>query len=287
MARSRNMQKLTDEVKDDHSGVTIYGVGDEAHKLRPSAHNEDDTKGSKPNQEDSDTKPEHRGIDVMVGKAFTKSDGDALVGHLLKYHKDRLNGIIWYGKQWWRSTGFKEQPRTTDQHKDHVHIEGVASDDDNTAPWLAGGSGGGMAVALNAMFCAKGDQGEVVQFWQVALNQCGFGPITEDGDYGPATATAVGKARKAMGSKVLDGAVIDAHAANQILISFVRHWQVATPGPVGPNGATGPQGPQGPAGVNGKNGEPGPAGVAGPPGRDGLLVLPEVVTIQAQIQQPS
>lgn len=279
MARARNVQKLGDEVKAKHPGVVVYGVGDEAHKTRPSAHNEDDTRGSKPNQEDSDTKPEHRAIDVMVGKAFTKADGDALVGHLLKYHKGRLNGIIWYGKQWWRSTGFKEQPRTTDQHKDHVHIEGVASDDDNAASWFSGGSGGGIGVAINAMFCAKGDQGEVVQFWQVALKQAGYYTGAEDGDYGDLTAKAVGLARKAVNSSVTDGLVIDAHAANQILIAFVRHWQLS--------GVVGPQGPQGPAGPAGKNGERGPAGVAGPPGRDGLLVLPEVLTIQAHIQQPS
>lgn len=100
---------------------------------------------------------------------------------------------------------------------------------------LTGSSG--VSMAINAMFCAQGDKGEVVQFWQVALKQAGFYKGAEDGDYGPATAAAVGAARKAVGSAITDGKVIDAHAANQILIHFVRHWQ--TKAPEAPTGGTG------------------------------------------------
>lgn len=285
MARAKNLQALTSNVQRKYPGVVIYGIGDAAHRLRTSDHNEDDTPGSKAAQSDGDTTKEHRAIDIMIGKAFNKAAADALVAALLAdpAARARIWYIIWNGYEWSRSTGWKKIRRGAgeDQHTDHIHISSWAADDENGAAWPAV-NGGGLQAMINAMFCAKGDQGEVVQFWQVALKQCGYYTGVEDGIYGDGTAKAVGLARKAVNSSVTDGMVIDAHAANQILIAFVRHWQL--PGVTGPKGATGPQGPQGVAGPAGRNGDPGPAG---PPGRDGLLVLPEVVTIQAQIRQPS
>lgn len=132
---------------------------------------------------------------------------------------------------------------------------------------------------MESIFCAKDDEGEIVQFWQVALKQCGFYDGAEDGDYGPATAAAVGAARKSVGSSVTDGLVIDAHAANQILIRFVRHWQTQpSAGPAGKDGAPGRDG------APGKDGAPGRDGTNG---RDGMLILPETITLEAQIKPAS
>lgn len=259
------MQSLTNDVRREWPGVVVYGIGDAAHKLRASDHNEDDTSGSKAAQSDPDGRAEHRAIDVMIGSKFTKSDGDALVEHLLKHHKGRLYGLIWNGWQWWRSTGFKKQARTDDPHRDHVHISGWAADDENAAGWLAA-EGSTATGGWASMFSKLGDKGENVQFAQVILKQCGFYGGAEDGDYGPQTAAAVGAARKALGSSVTDGGVVDAHALNQILIHFVRRWA--------PAGGQGPAGPAGPAGARGPAGERGPAGAQGPAGKDGALVMP-------------
>src|SRR5688572_30450143 len=81
--RARNMQSLTDAVKRRHPGVVIYGIGDDAHKLRTSDHNEDDTAGSRAAQTDADSNPEHRAIDIMLGPAFSVADAYDLIGDLL------------------------------------------------------------------------------------------------------------------------------------------------------------------------------------------------------------
>lgn len=136
--RAENMQELTDEIKDRHPGVVIGGIGDPAHKLRTSDHNEDDTAGSKAAQTDADTKPEHRAIDVMLGSAFTKADAYELIDELVGDAADRvrLRYIIFNGEIWSRSNGWKKADFDGDPHTDHVHLSGDAADDENTRPWL-------------------------------------------------------------------------------------------------------------------------------------------------------
>ncbi|MET7867990.1 hypothetical protein [Micromonospora taraxaci] len=139
MARAANMQALTNDVRREWPGVVVYGIGDKAHQSRASDHNEDDTPGSKAAQSDPDGRPEHRAIDIMIGPKFTKADADALVKRVLADPKarGRLYGVIWHGSQWWRSTGWVRQARTSDPHNDHVHFSGLAADDENTASWPA------------------------------------------------------------------------------------------------------------------------------------------------------
>jgi hypothetical protein len=134
------MQALTDAVKRRWPGVVIYGIGDEAHKLHPSDHNEDDTPGSMAAQSDADNNPEHRAIDVMLGPAFTKQDGDELVSNLLRdpAARARLQNVIWYGHIWSRSWGWTRRDYTgSDPHTNHPHISGWAGDDENAADWPA------------------------------------------------------------------------------------------------------------------------------------------------------
>ena len=136
--RAKNMQVLTDDIKADKPGVVIYGIGDEAHKLRISDHNEDDTPGSRAEQSDSDNVPEHRAIDAMLGPAFSKTDADQLVARMLADHAAllRLHYIIWHGFIYMISgTTYSKQDHSSDPHNDHVHFSGLASDDENTAHW--------------------------------------------------------------------------------------------------------------------------------------------------------
>ena len=134
------------------------------------------------------------------------------------------------------------------------------------------------------MFSKLGDSGENVQFVQVALNQCGFGPLTEDGDYGPGTSAAILKMRKAVGSAVTSGDVMDAHALNQLFIHLIRRWQLKTPGPEGPAGPPGAPGAPGAPGQPGAPGTPGAPGEPGQPGRDGVLILPERIVLEATVK---
>lgn len=137
--RAKNMQALTNDIKTRHPGVVIYGIGDEAHKLAQSDHNEDDTPGSRPAQHDADNVPEHRAIDVMVGPKFTKDDCNRLVANLVNdaSARSRLYYIIWNGRIWSRSNNWVPQPFFDDPHYDHGHFSGWAADDENGAGWPA------------------------------------------------------------------------------------------------------------------------------------------------------
>jgi hypothetical protein len=139
--RSINMQVLTGQIKGMWPGVTIYGIGDAAHQLASSDHNEDDTPGSRAAQSDADNVREHRAIDVMINTGtFTKSAADTLVERLVgrPANRARMTLIVWYGHQWRRSRGWIKEIRATDGHWDHPHISGYAPDDENPAPWDIG-----------------------------------------------------------------------------------------------------------------------------------------------------
>lgn len=138
--RAKNMQALTDDTKRRHPGVVIYGIGDEAHQLRTSDHNEDDTEGSKAAQSDADSNPEHRAIDVMLGAAFTKTQAYAYIADILADPSalKRLYYLIFDGNIWSRSNGWKRIDFDgADQHTDHIHVSGWAADDENAAGWPA------------------------------------------------------------------------------------------------------------------------------------------------------
>lgn len=137
--RAKNMQALTDDTKRRHPGVVIYGVGDDAHKLRYSDHNEDDTEGSKAPQSDADNVPEHRAIDVMLGAAFSKAQALAYIADLLADPAalKRLYYLIFNGSIWSRSNNWVRQDFDGDPHTDHIHVSGWAADDENAAPWPA------------------------------------------------------------------------------------------------------------------------------------------------------
>lgn len=133
------MQRLTEQEKAKHPGVVIYGIGDEGHKRSPSDHNEDDTPGSKAEQQDADDNPEHRAIDVMIGPSFTVADAWALVVALvtLAANQARLKYVIFDGWIWRRNGGWVREVYTqADKHRDHVHVSGLAADDENGADWV-------------------------------------------------------------------------------------------------------------------------------------------------------
>jgi hypothetical protein len=135
--RAKNMQKLTDQTKSKYPGVTVYGIGDAAHKQQSSDHNEDDTPGVRTPQTDSDNQPEHRAIDVMLGSSFSRSQANAYVKDLVTKPENqrRLSLVIFDGYEYSKRTGFTKVARSTDKHEDHVHASGLASDDDNTEDW--------------------------------------------------------------------------------------------------------------------------------------------------------
>lgn len=137
--RSENMIVLTGQAKEESPGTIVYGIGDAAHKLSASGHNEDDTPGSRPEQEDPDTKPEHRAIDIMLGRTFTYAVAWLFVAAMvsLKVNQDRLLYVIFDGWIWRRNGGWRKEVYTgSDKHRDHVHLSGNWPDDDNRSRWV-------------------------------------------------------------------------------------------------------------------------------------------------------
>lgn len=143
MVRAAGMQVLTRQIQAAHPGVTVYGIGDEAHKLQMSGHNEDDTPGVRAEDQDADSIPEHRAIDVMIGPAFSAADADVLVAALVHSELDRkakgqpprLIYINWGMRQWSRSIGWASRDNSDDPHTDHVHISGEADADADITNW--------------------------------------------------------------------------------------------------------------------------------------------------------
>lgn len=136
--RSLSMQALANDFFRIYPGIVIYGVGDEAHKLRPSDHNVDDTPGSKPAQEDDDDIPEYRAIDVMLGRAFTRSQALAVIAEILAdpENRARLRYINFLTMQWHMRNNFEQRPNTSDPHPTHIHFSGLASKDEIATRWL-------------------------------------------------------------------------------------------------------------------------------------------------------
>lgn len=220
--RARNMQALTDAIKRRYPGVVIYGIGDKAHKKRVSGHNEDDTPGVRAELQDSDSVPEHRAIDVMLGPHFSKSDGDALVSALVSSAeaRNRLYYVIFYRYIWSRSHGWERRPYDGDNpHTDHVHISGWAADDENGSDWPMVGAPGSRPISkpqpstdwtvqliMSLPLLKRGSRGEDVQTWQAILTARGHG-TKMDGIFGPDTEKKTKALQRQYGAEYIDGIV--------------------------------------------------------------------------------
>lgn len=256
------MQALTNDLQREFPGVVIYGKGDAAHQLTVSGHNEDDTSGVKSELQDSDSIPEHRAIDIMLGSAFTKADGDKLVNALVAdpAARSRIYYIIWYRHEWSRTRGWIRVDYTgSNPHTDHVHVSGWAADDANTSGWPAVSNGGG-----NELFCNKGQQGENVRALQVRLKNLGFNPGAIDGDYGNGTTVALKAACLAANpTTTASGEAYDAYTMFYVDMLMAKKYGGFMPG------------------TKGDKGDPGKDGVDG---RDGVLILPERLTFEATVR---
>lgn len=135
--RARGMQKLTDQIKAKRPGVTIWGIGDEAHKKRISGHNEDDTPGVRAEDQDADNIPEHRAIDVKIDSKFSHTDAKNLYDDLgtNPSNQSRLLYVIYNGRIRSRSRGWTDRPYDGDPHTGHVHVSGEADADENVSDW--------------------------------------------------------------------------------------------------------------------------------------------------------
>lgn len=244
--RALSMQALTRQLQERHPGIVIGGIGDAAHKLEASGHNEDDTAGVRAEDQDDDSIPEHRALDPMLGPSFTKADADALVADLVgnEANRSRLLYVIFNRKIWSRSRGWAVRDYTgSNPHTDHVHVSGEADADGNTSDWVLSG----FSTGDDDMFCGYGDQGsrkvEAYQRLLLVLDPGCLPRFGADGGFGDETA---GAGAQLVGG---DGRTYGPAEYAALMVKI---------GALGGGGTPGPQGPPGPVGPQGEPGVPGP-----------------------------
>ena len=218
--RAANMQALTNDMMRRYPGMTIYGIGDAAHKLSPSDHNEDDTPGSLSEQTDADNVPEHRAIDCMLTAGFTHQEADSLVQRVVAdpTSRRRLHYVIWNRHIWEADAGWQMLNYDGDNpHTDHVHFSGLASNDEDASGWpvvFASSGSGPVAPRLRRPWPAYMRPGHYfglitgpneshggyyaseqpdVRAIQERLNAIGYNCGAVDGIFGPKTKAAVSR----------------------------------------------------------------------------------------------
>lgn len=138
--RTRSLSALTADILRWWPGATVWGKGDPAHQASTSDHNEDDTPGSKSEQADADSLPEHRALDVpRQGPFKNMAELRVLRARLTDRpaNRARLRYVILEQNIWRKRNGWKREDYGGEFH-DHLHASQDVADDDNGAGWDIG-----------------------------------------------------------------------------------------------------------------------------------------------------
>lgn len=137
--RTKSLDALTRDFQRLEPGVTVWGKGDAAHQSSTSDHNEDDTPGSRAEQQDADSVPEHRAIDVPVLGPMTMAKLRVYRARLTDRpaNRARLRYVILEQTIWSRNNGWAPRPYGGEFHN-HLHASQDVADDNNGAPWDIG-----------------------------------------------------------------------------------------------------------------------------------------------------
>lgn len=112
-------------------------IGDTAHQGSKSGHNPDDTPGSKPEREDSDTIAEVRAADVTEDLR-SEITMEMVIQRILvtPSERDRLIYIIFNRRIWQKANGWREEHYSgSDPHDTHAHLSGDPASDNDAGPW--------------------------------------------------------------------------------------------------------------------------------------------------------
>lgn len=123
-------------------------IGDRRHQLSPSAHNPDDTPGSRPESEDADSIAEVRGLDVdkdLLPPAGSQVTMQETLDRIIRTERDRrrLKYVIFKRRVvsanagWFKANGdINWRPYSGDNtHDEHAHFSGNPLYDNDNAPW--------------------------------------------------------------------------------------------------------------------------------------------------------
>lgn len=226
-------------------------IGDTAHQLSVSDHNDDEV-GKVPIR-DADSRHEVHAYDADVDLREPGLSMEKVVQHILARCRSgaekRLRYIIFNRRIWEASNGWRQRTYSgANAHDKHAHFSASyeTAREADTSSWHLDELGGD-----DDMLVKKGDSGEEVRLWQFILGDLGYSVGAVDGDYGPATEAAVNAHRASLGQGPTTS-ITGWHAFVLLRALAAKHA-----GEPGPAGARGPQGPAGP------KGDPGPAGPAG------------------------
>jgi hypothetical protein len=143
VTNSRNAQALENSIQKAWPGMTTYDIGDLPHASGTSDHNPDDTviyAGGKAEQSDSDSIPEVRAVDAMIGPKFTPADAKRLFETLSRDPscQARMSYVIYNRRIRSRKDGWVDRAYNgSDPHTNHVHGSTWAGADSNSAPFTA------------------------------------------------------------------------------------------------------------------------------------------------------
>ena len=112
-------------------------IGDLAHASGVSGHNPDDTPGVTAERQDADSEQEVRGVDKDARLNHPKVNLEMVIQRMLRTPADltRLIYIIYRGRIWKKSNGWKEEPYGGEFHGLHGHFSGDPASDENGAEW--------------------------------------------------------------------------------------------------------------------------------------------------------
>lgn len=155
--RAKTLQIFTSELQARYPGIIIFGKGDKAHEQRVSDHNEDDTVGVRAAQSDSDSVPEHRAIDAMLGNVFTRVEALWVINDVIAQERPKpvsqrkLRYFNFENLQYHSRNNYEPRDNSDDPHPTHLHCTSEAAQDDNTTPWLTATTKQGGSI----MFCQQ------------------------------------------------------------------------------------------------------------------------------------
>lgn len=221
-------------------------IGDVAHQLSVSDHNDDEI-GRVPIR-DADSKHEVHAYDADHDLRTPGLTMEDVVQHILRRCRSgaevRLRYIIYNRRIWEASNEWRERKYTgASPHTEHAHFSSSydTAREANTSPWLVGlidNAGGG-----NDVLVREGEgPSEDVKFWQYILQELGYGTqLGEvDGEYGPKMSAAVNADRKARGTGPSD-MITGWHGFVMLKSMMAKHaGQDGKPGQPGQPGQPGP-----------------------------------------------
>lgn len=198
-------------------------LGDQAHAARVSDHNPDSQGVVRARDFDDDPLGGHNATEFAE---FLRQSRD----HRIKYVIDQGRMFSSYSTSYRRAWEWGPYDGIN-AHEQHTHVSVVADDRaDSERPW---GWATKRGTEEDRMEITKGDKSSAVKYWQRQANRVLSGtphaPLTDDGDYGDATAEAFRDALKTKRPVTTLGVVLQDNLAARVRAKEIRRALKSVP----------------------------------------------------------